>query len=298
MKARLLSLRTILFAGVSAVVTGAVAANFPTGTYVYYGAVKDYRNALYTSEDNLKVQVVAADGTILAEGPVLTAAAGGEAYNFRLSVPLSTTATDKTAAVGDQPNCVVVTESGLTAGTSPLPPILRANDAVRVTLSMVATTNFPSSGSEAVDGRVTLPVRYLEEIAAYVRRYGKGVYDPDADWDGDGMSNYAEYVAGTWPFDGSDALRITDFAAARSGDPSARHRIGFEYVGGHVYVIASAADPKGPWTTARIATDPVTTPQQETVVYPASADEEPGVATIYLAPVVTATNRFFKVEVK
>lgn len=275
----------------------AVAVNFPTGTYIYYGAVKDYRNALYTAADELKVQAVAANGVILAESPVITAAAGGEGVNFRLSVPLSTTATEKTAAVGDAPNCVVVTSQGLLAGTVPLPPIARANDAAKVALSVVATTNVPSGGPYAAGGFVTLPIQYLEEIAAYVEYYGKGKYDPDADWDGDGVSNYAEYAAGTWPFDGSDALRITDFRQAHDADANPRHRLTFEYVGGHVYVVSVAPTLRGPWTSAAIATSPSANPSQKAVTYPVSEDG-PGQATVYLAPVLPLTNEFFKVEVR
>lgn len=291
-------LRTLACACALMCAGGALAANFPTGTYIYYGSVKDYRNALYTADSKMKVQAVATNGTILAESSVITAAAGGEGVNFRLSVPLSTTATDKTAAVGDALNCVLVSEEGLSAGTSPLPSIARANDAQQVTLSVIATTNVPSAGPYAVDGFVTMPVQYLDEIAAYVAYYGKGTYDPDADWDNDGVSNYAEYVAGTWPFDGSDALKITDFAAAQPAAATPRHRLGFEYVGGHVYVISTAQDLKGPWTTTELATDPESTPKQTAVTYPVPEDDDPAMATIYLAPVISATNQFFKVEVK
>lgn len=38
-----------------------------------------------------------------------------------------------------------------------------------------------------------------------------GTYDPDADWDGDGAANYAEYVAGTDPNKADDCFEIGAF---------------------------------------------------------------------------------------
>ena len=61
---------------------------------------------------------------------------------------------------------------------------------------------------------VYVPEDYIEGISYLMAFNGKTGYDPFADWDGDGFSNYAEYVAGTNPFDASDLLRITGFSAS------------------------------------------------------------------------------------
>ena len=63
----------------------------------------------------------------------------------------------------------------------------------------------------------------------------EGDYDPFADYDNDGASNYAEYRAGTNPFDASDKLAITAYSAPQN----APHAISFEYAGGHVYGVAT-----------------------------------------------------------
>ena len=54
------------------------------------------------------------------------------------------------------------------------------------------------------------------------------------DYDGDGASNYAEFLAGTIPFDASDFLHVTGFGA-KEGKLALR----FEHVGGHVYAVST-----------------------------------------------------------
>ena len=67
-----------------------------------------------------------------------------------------------------------------------------------------AGANFPLGTYAFTDGddgeTVLVSDEYLDEIAAMMKRKGKTEYDPFADWDGDGASNYAEYKSGTNPF--------------------------------------------------------------------------------------------------
>jgi tetratricopeptide (TPR) repeat protein len=71
-----------------------------------------------------------------------------------------------------------------------------------------------------------------------------GVNDPDADPDGDGMTNLAEYYAGTNPTNALSCLRITQIAAGQSG-----FKMSWSAVGGTRYrVLYSEGDAQAGFT--------------------------------------------------
>ena len=114
----------------------AVAVNFPLGTHLVKGTLKDWQNNVLTSSASVTIQAVATNGTVIASTPVGNPSADG--YNFVLQIPLSTTATDSTAAVGDQLNCVLIQESGLSLAATPL-TAGEANAVSDVSLAFVNT---------------------------------------------------------------------------------------------------------------------------------------------------------------
>jgi len=77
----------------------------------------------------------------------------------------------------------------------------------------------------------------------------EGEYDPNADYDGDGASNYAEYVAGTDPFDAGDRLGFSSLAAAPADDAET---LAFTFVpaAGRLYTVQEvpSLDGKSAWT--------------------------------------------------
>jgi hypothetical protein len=76
--------------------------------------------------------------------------------------------------------------------------------------------------------------------------------NPDDDFDGDGMSNYNEYLAGTFPFLATDVFAIT-----RSQLDAATGRIAltFSTVDGRKYhILVSASLAGGNWNQAATAT--------------------------------------------
>ena len=87
-----------------ATITVAVAANFPVGTHLIKGTLKDWQNKVLTSSAAVTVQAVSTNGSVIASTKVADPSADG--YNFLLQIPLSTTATDSTAAIGDRLNCI------------------------------------------------------------------------------------------------------------------------------------------------------------------------------------------------
>ena len=269
-----------------AVPFAAVAANFPVGTHLIKGTLKDWQNKVLTSSAAVTIQAVSTNGSVIASTKV--ADPSSDAYNFLLQIPLASKATDSTAVVGDTLNCVVVQESGLSLAVDPL-VVGEANAVSTVCLAFVDTRSYSKEGTT-----ISVAQEYIDAIGAWMEAYEiEGNYDPFADYDNDGASNYAEYRAGTDPFDPSDKLAITAYAAPQS----APHAISFEYVGGHVYGVATTLS----LTNPKWATQPVkksATDAEQAQIMPSAGEEDVGVATIYVVPAEGATSQFFKVEAR
>lgn len=265
----------------------AAGANFPLGTHLIKGTLKDWQNKVLNSSTAVTIQAVAANGTVIASTKVADPTADGS--NFLLQIPLSTAATDSTAAVGDKMNCVLIHESGLSIAAEPL-TVGEANTVSPVLLAFVNMKEYTGDG----DTKVCVPAEYVDTITPWMEAYEiEGEYDPFADYDGDGVSNYDEYRAGTNAFDPSDRLVVTAYAAPQN----ALHAISFEYVGGHLYGVSTTRSLTNPeW-----ATQPVKTSETDAgseLVMPSADEEAVGEATVYVVPAEGATSQFFKLEAK
>ena len=283
------NISTLLVAALSAATSAAAAANFPLGTHLVKGTLKDWQNKVLTSSAAVTIQAVATNGTVLASTKVADPTADG--YNFLLQIPLSTTATDSTAAIGDKLNCVLVQESSLSLAATPL-TVGDANAVSSVALEFVNMKSYTSTNG--TDTTVSVPSEYVDTIAAWMEAYGiEGDYDPFADYDGDGKSNYDEYCAGTNPFDETDKLTITAYAA----HSAAPHEIHFEYVGGHVYGVTTTRSLTNPQWALQPVKKSATGAEHEQVM-PSANEDDVGETTIYVVPAEGATSQFFKLEAK
>ena len=269
-----------------AAMSAVAAVNFPVGTHLVKGTLKDCQNNVLTSSAAVTIQAVSTNGTVIASTKVADPTADG--YNFLLQIPLSTAATDATAAVGDTLNCVLVQESALSLAVDPI-PVGEANAVSSISLAFINTKSYTKDGTT-----VNVPEEYVDTIAAWMEAYEiEGEYDPFADYDHDGVTNYDEYRAGTNPFDATDKLSITAYSAPQN----APHAISFEYVGGHVYGVdttRSLTNPQG-------ETQPVKnseTDAEHDQVMPSADEDDVGMATIYVVPAEGATSQFFKLEAK
>ena len=269
-----------------AAMSAAAAVNFPVGTHLVKGTLKDWQNKVLTSSAAVTIQAVSTNGTVIASTKVADPTADG--YNFLLEIPLSSKATDFTAAVSNTLNCVLVQESGLSLAVDPL-VVGEANTVSEVRLAFVNTSSYTKDGTT-----VNVPQEYIDAIAPWMEAYGiEGDYDPFEDYDHDGVKNYAEYCAGTNPFDATDKLAITAYAAPQS----APHAISFEYVGGHVYGVATTLSLMNPqWATQPVRKDETDTDHEQ--VMPSADEDDVGMATIYVVPAEGATSQFFKLEAK
>ena len=278
--------KTLSAAVLAASLLASGAVNYPLGTYIYTGSVMDYRNAVQGAESGLTIYAVSTNGTVLSSCAIVDADESG--CNFRLEVPVSTFATEKSAAMGDAPNCIIESATGIrSAATTAFPPILCASAVTNCMVKYANAREFDHKGE-----KVLVPEDYIDGISYWMGQSGYTEYSAAADWDGDGMTNYEEYVAGTNPFDPSDYLRVTSFSVT----PSA-HVLTFEFVGGHLYALQSAESLSNPkWIQTRFANESGS--KQTTAVYEGPGDEDVGQATMYVTPVTDTPQKFYKVEVK
>ena len=262
------------------------AANFPVGTHLIKGTLKDWQNKVLTSSAAVTVQAVSTNGSVIASTKVADPSADG--YNFLLQIPLSSKATDSTAAVGDTLNCVIVQGTELSLAADPI-PVGDANTVSNVCLAFVNTKSYTKDGTT-----VHVAQEYIDAIGSWMEALEiEGDYDPFADYDQDGASNYAEYCAGTNPFDASDKLAITAYSAPQN----APHAISFEYAGGHVYGVATTLSLTNPqWATQKVKKTETDAEREQ--VMPSADEDDVGVATIYVVPAEGAKSQFFKVEAK
>ncbi len=263
--------------------------NFPLGTYIYKGSIMNYKHEVCSADAGLTIQAVATNGTVLASSRVVDPVSTS-GVNFVLEVPVSTRASAKSAAIGDALNCVLLSEGGVTnVSAQPMPPVAAANAITNLNVVSASATAFPCGD----DGRsVLVSDDYLAGIAPFMQAYGKTVYEPLADWDGDGISNYAEYKAGTNPFDASDCLRITDFKVGADS-----HLLTFEYAGGHLYAIDSSPSlTNKTWKVAPFRADPAAKATQKEVWFPGDESEDVGTTTIYLAPAADSPSMFYTIR--
>ena len=280
---------SVILAAVFAALNAAsvvAAVNFPVGTHLIKGTLKDWQNKVLTSSAAVTIQAVSTNGTVIASTKVADPSADG--YNFLLQIPLSSKATGSTAAVGDKLNCVLVQESGLSLAVEQL-TVGDANTVSNVCLAFMNMKDYTKDGTT-----VKVAQEYVDTIAVWMEVLGyEGDYDPFADYDNDGVSNYGEYCAGTNPFDASDKLAITAYAAPQS----APHAISFEYVGGHVYGVATTLSLTNPKWAAQPVKKSETDAEQAQVM-PSADEEDVGMTTIYVVPAEGATSQFFKLEAK
>ena len=274
------------FAALLLLPLAAGAANFPVGTHLIKGTLKDWQNKVLNSSAAVTIQAVATNGAVIAATKVRNSTSDG--YNFLLQIPLSQQPTDLTSAVSNKLNLVLLQESGLSIAVDPI----TVGDADTVSTLTLAYVNMKSytNGTEIV----SVPAEYVDTIAIWMDAYGKeGEYDPFADYDEDGSSNYEEYMNGTNPFDATDKLRITSYSAPQN----ALHALSFEYVGGHIYGVATTLSLTNPkWATQPVKETEAGVEQNQ--VMPSAADEDVGEATIYVVPAEGATSQFFRLESK
>ena len=259
----------------------------PYGTYLVKGAFRGDYNTVLRDFGTAAVRAQRPDGTVIAESTVASADEAGA--NFVLQIPVASASTAKSCAVGETLDCVLVTPEG----ALDVPNSLQVGSPVRVGKVTFNCTEVKEYENPADGSVVEIPVAYIAEAQAFLDALGQGgTYDPWADYDHDGVSNYGEFLAGTIPFDPSDVLRITGFAAQEE-----QLALSFEHVGGHVYAVLSTpalAEPS--WAESRVRKTAGGAELDQ--VMADGADGDPGETVVYITPVGGAASGFFAVEAK
>ena len=122
-------------------------------------------------------------------------------------------------------------------------------------------------------------------------------FDPNADYDGDGVSTIAEALAGTDPFNAKDSLRITAFelgATPPRGSAAESLLLKFPPASGRAYVVQTANAPTGTWSDVAFVPDPGDGTPVNVIARPSTTGADP--ATVYLLP-TTNSAAFFRVKV-
>ena len=208
-------------------VAPAEAVNFPAGTHTFVLTVKNDLGAIASSRDGYSIEIstIAAPSVVLADGPVGDSDVNG--VNCILAVPMSTDGGEGTVKSGESVRVTLFRAPGETKLGAMTLTVGDSDDVSRYYLQMSEMIAY------TVDGRtLSVPKAYVDAWQTYFDQEGKGPYDPFADTDGDGFSNYDEYLAGTDPLDPSSKLAIVSFAL-ENGD----WLIGFRSVPDQVYTL-------------------------------------------------------------
>ena len=263
--------------------------------FTYLGRVMDATHAAFDSSRVATLSASDARGTLLARSE--TFFLPDSRRNYRLQVPLADAETDGysqsgavlSISVEDDDGKTwrgVVVDAGRAEGT-----VVGEPGGVRE-VDIVLGEDADGDGiDDALYARLE---REWEDSDAWMPGAN---FDPNEDYDHDGVPTIAEALAGTDPFRAEDSLRITAFelgAAPTRGSAAESLLLQFPTASGRAYVVQTANSPTGTWSDVAFVPDPGDGTPVNVIARPSTTGAAP--ATVYLLP-STNSAAFFRVKV-
>ena len=259
--------------------------------YTFLGRVMDSTHVAFDGDRAATIEASDASGKLLAKTTTFFRA--DSRRNYALAVPMATGAAggyavqhaaleiDVTDDLGNVWSGVVIDASaGVPGGVREVDIVLGEDQ-----------------DGDNIDDQLYRRLKAEWERSEYWR--AGETFDPNKDYDGDGISTIAEALAGTNPYDPQDCLRITAFlrtggTRSRAAEPSAMS-LTFDAIGGHAYEVEEASDlVKKDWKPCAFMLPDSDVPVN-VISIPADAGLTP--STVYLLP-SNSSNAFFRVRTK
>lgn len=264
----------------AASVQGGVAV-FPLPPFTVYGKVLDWNGRALSSDNAATVVVRDTNGVVLARCDVKSGIYPGLTY--RLAIPMASARMAGRGQAGDPLTFDVYYDGQLhTASAGQVVRVGNPAESINCSLNL---GTFSSGGG--------LSDEYKELLRPYYDEAGRASeledISPDDDFDGDGFSNFEEFLAGTIPVLGDDYLRITSFTQLADG----RMALCFLSAPARAYSVTQKthmSDNSG--NSAAFALTRTAPPAQ--TFYNADQD---AVTTLYLPPTTNAS-AFFRLRVQ
>lgn len=280
---KLIKLCTLHFALSTLAASAAIIQPLSLPPFTFAGRITDYAHIAYDADSMVEIRVKASDGTLLAK--THTSAHESSSFNYRIDIPIASQSIPGYGKIGETVAFEFIDPEGrsysglVTDGDATLG---LAGDYRKLDIILATDANKDGVADE-----------YVETLEYLMWINGIAEYDPNADYDKDGATNYAEYVAGTNPFDATDRFNVRQMAMAVGEDDYIAMRVMVNQ--GRVYSVKTteelgAAD----WKEASFS---VQDPSEALRTRLATGPTETGYRTIYVKKGSDAS-RFWKLEVE
>lgn len=254
---------------------------YPLPPFTVYGKVRDWNGRALSTEEGAVVIAKATNGQELARSPVTSGIYPDLTY--RLSIPLASGAMTGRGQIGDPLVFEVAYDGVVHVAATSETNIPIGNPAKNLECTLMLGTY--SYGDD-------MPDEYRELLLSYYQAAGMtntlaGI-SPDDDFDGDGFSNFQEFIAGTIPVLSGDFLRIHGFASHGTNSQA----VSFLSAPGRTYAIPTAVTfNSNTWSLGYFRTDTNTT---YTNRYYYSDDD--AAVTLHMVP--TTNTSYYGLEVQ